>query len=170
LQTARELERLGVFWLEEPLGRYEFESLTKLCAAIDVMHIAGGENNRGLHEYRWLVEQNVYDVIQPESMVSETMSSLRKVCALAELHRKLVAPHHGGGGIGLVAHLHLACGVPNSTYFEMLCEPPVMTTDDFQWYLEEPLSVDADGNILAPTGPGLGVRPDPKKLVENRVG
>jgi L-alanine-DL-glutamate epimerase-like enolase superfamily enzyme len=33
VQTARELERLGVFWLEEPLGRYEFESLTKLCLA-----------------------------------------------------------------------------------------------------------------------------------------
>lgn len=169
LQTARELERLGVYWLEEPLSRYDFEGLSKLCAAVD-MNIAGGENNRGLHEYRWLVEQNVYDIIQPESMVSETMSSLRKVCALAELHHKQVAPHHGGGGIGLVAHLHLACAVPNSTYFEMLCEPPVMTTDDFQWYLEEPVRVDADGNIAAPSGPGLGVQPDPKKLAAHRIG
>ena len=31
LQTARELERLGVFWLEEPLDRYDFEGLTR-CA------------------------------------------------------------------------------------------------------------------------------------------
>jgi D-galactarolactone cycloisomerase len=169
LQTARELQQLGVFWLEEPLSRYDFEGLSRLCAAVD-MYIAGGENNRGLHEYRWLVEQNVYDVIQPESMVSETMSSLRKVCALAELHRKLVAPHHGGGGIGLAAHLHLACGVPNSTYFEMLCEPPAMTTDDFQWYLQEPLRVDAEGNIVAPSGPGLGVEPDPDKLAKYRIG
>lgn len=169
LQTARELERLGVFWLEEPLSRYDFEGLSKLCAAVEI-NIAGGENNRGLHEYRWLVEQDVYDVIQPESMVSETMSSLRKVCALAEMHRKLVAPHHGGGGIGLVAHLHLACAVPNSTYFEMLCEPPVMTTDDFQWYLEEPVRVDAEGNIAAPSGPGLGVQPDQEKIKAHRIG
>ena len=169
LQTARELERLGVFWLEEPLDRYDFEGLRKLCAAVE-MYIAGGENNRGLHEFRWLVEQDVYDVIQPESMVSETMSSLRKVCALAELHRKLVAPHHGGGGIGLVAHLHLACASPNSTYFEMLCEPPLMTTDDFQWYLEEPVQVDAEGNIVAPGGPGLGVQPDAEKIAAHRVG
>ena len=104
------------------------------------MLIAGGENNRGLHEFRWLIEQDVYDVIQPEAMVAETMSSLRKIGALAELHRKLVAPHHGGGGLGLVAHLHLACAIPNSTYFEMLCEPPGMTTDDFQWYLAEPIA------------------------------
>jgi D-galactarolactone cycloisomerase len=103
-------------------------------------------------------------------MVSETMSSLRKVCALAELHRKLVAPHHGGGGIGLVAHLHLACAIPNSTYFEMLCEPPLMTTADFQWYLEEPVQVDADGLIVAPSGPGLGVQPDTEKIAAHRVG
>jgi D-galactarolactone cycloisomerase len=169
LQTARELQRLGVFWLEEPLARYDFEGLSRLCAAVEI-NIAGGENNKGLHEYRWLVEQDVYDIIQPESMVSETMSSLRKVCALAELHRKLVAPHHGGGGIGLVAHLHLACAVPNSTYFEMLCEPPVMTTDDFQWYLEEPVRVDAEGNIAAPSGPGLGVQPNEELIARHRVG
>jgi L-alanine-DL-glutamate epimerase-like enolase superfamily enzyme len=169
LQTARELERLGVFWLEEPLDRYDFEGLKKLCANVD-MHISGGENNRGLHELRWLVEQDVYDILQPEAMVAETMSSLRKVCGLAELHRKLVAPHHGGGGIGLIAHLHLSCAIPNSTYFEMLCEPPLMTTDDFQFYLEEPVRVNADGDIVVPSGPGLGVQPDADKLKLYRVG
>lgn len=27
MQTARELEQRGVFWLEEPLSRYDFENL-----------------------------------------------------------------------------------------------------------------------------------------------
>ncbi|MFN8523694.1 MAG: mandelate racemase/muconate lactonizing enzyme family protein [Chloroflexota bacterium] len=169
LQTARELQQLGVFWLEEPLNRYDFEGLARLCENVD-MYISGGENNRGLHEFRWLIERNVYDVIQPESMVSETMSGLRKICSMAEMHRKLVAPHHGGGGVGLAAHLHLACAVPNSTYFEMLCEPPIMTTDDFQWYLKEPLRVNADGDIVVPSGPGLGVEPDPDLVARYRVG
>jgi L-alanine-DL-glutamate epimerase-like enolase superfamily enzyme len=52
----------------------------------------------------------------------------------------------------------------------MLCEPPIMTTDDFQFYLEEPVRVDADGNIKAPSGPGLGVQPDARKLELYRVG
>ena len=168
LQTARELQRLGVFWLEEPLERYDFEGLRRLCAAVEIL-IAGGENNRGLHELRWLIEQDVYDVIQPEAMVAETLSSLRKIAALGELHRKLVAPHHGGGGLGLAAHLHLACAIPNSTYFEMLCEPPGMSSDDFQWYLQEPLRVNADGDIVAPSAPGLGVEPDADKLARYRV-
>jgi len=168
LQTARELQRLGVFWLEEPLDRYDFDNLRKLCHEVDIL-IAGGENNIGLHELRWLVEQEVYDVIQPEAMVAQTMSGLRKIASLAELHHKLVAPHHGGGGLGLAAHLHLACAIPNSTYFEMLHEPPGMSADDFQWYLQEPLRVDADGNIPAPTGPGLGVEPDPDKIARYRI-
>lgn len=51
LHTARELERLGVYWLEEPMGRYDFDNLTRLADAVDIL-IAGGENNLGLHEYR----------------------------------------------------------------------------------------------------------------------
>src|SRR5262249_57386211 len=68
LQTARELHDLGVFWLEEPLDRYDFEGLKRLCDASDIL-IAGGENNRGLHELRLLIEQDIYDVIQPHAML-----------------------------------------------------------------------------------------------------
>jgi L-alanine-DL-glutamate epimerase-like enolase superfamily enzyme len=168
VQTARALEQLGVFWLEEPLDRYDFDGLKRLCQAVDIL-IAGGENNRGLHEFRWLIEDDVYDVIQPEAMVAETMSGLRKIASLGEIHRKLVAPHHGGGGLGLAAHLHLACAIPNSSYFEMLHEPPGMSSDDFQWYLAEPLRVNTDGDVVAPDKPGLGVEPDPDKLARFRL-
>ncbi|HET6314955.1 MAG TPA: mandelate racemase/muconate lactonizing enzyme family protein [Chloroflexota bacterium] len=168
LQTARELQRLGVFWLEEPLDRYDFDGLRRLCQSVEIL-IAGGENNRGLHELRWLIEQDVYDVIQPEAMVAETMSGLRKIAGLGEMHRKLVAPHHGGGGVGVAAHLHLACAIPNSSYFEMLHEPPSMSSDVFQWYIREPLRVNAEGDIVAPSGPGLGVEPDEELIARYRV-
>ena len=164
LQTARELERLGVYWLEEPLDRYDFEGLTRLCAAVDIL-IAGGENNRGLHEYRWLIERDCYDVLQPEAMVGETMTQIRKACALAELHRKLCAPHHGGGGLGFVAHLHLCAAIPNCPFVEVFHEPPGLTSDVFQWYLAEPIRIDpADGCMPVPQRPGLGVEIDEDKL------
>jgi D-galactarolactone cycloisomerase len=167
VQTARELEGLGVYWLEEPLDRYDFDGLKRLCAAVD-LPIAGGENNRGMHEFRTMIEQDVYDVLQPEAMVSGTMTTLRKIAALGEVHRKPVAPHHGGGGLGLAAHLHLACAIPNGTYFELLQDPGCMTADEFQWYLAEPLRIDPNGDILAPDRPGLGVEPDPTLLPRSR--
>ena len=160
LTTARELERLGVYWLEEPLDRYDLENLARLAEAVDIL-IAGGENNQGLHEYRWLVERGCYDVLQPEAMVGETMTQIRKACAFAEMHRKLCAPHHGGGGLGFVAHLHLCAAIRNCPFVEVFHEPPGLDAAMFQWYLAEPLLVDpADGCIAVPQGPGLGVELD----------
>ena len=99
LATARELARLDVAWLEEPLHRYDFDNLARLTANTDVP-IAGGENNHGLHEFRWLIERRCYDVIQPDALVLGGMSMLRKVAAYAEMHALPVAPHHGGNGLG----------------------------------------------------------------------
>jgi len=168
LQTARELERLGVYWLEEPLDRYNLDGLTRLCAAVD-MYIAGGENNRGLHEFRWLIERNCYDILQPEALVTEGIGQLRKVAALAEMHHKLVAPHHGGGGVGLAAHLHLCAAIPNASYLEVFNDPPCMTSDIFQWYLTEPLTIDQDGFVAVPQKPGLGVELDEAKIAAFRM-
>jgi hypothetical protein len=39
-----------------------------------------------------------------------------------------------------------------------------MTSADFQWYLEEPVTVNTAGEIVAPNAPGLGVQPGPEKL------
>ncbi|MFN0313774.1 MAG: mandelate racemase/muconate lactonizing enzyme family protein [Burkholderiales bacterium] len=164
LHTARELESLGVYWLEEPLGRYDFDNLTRLAAAVDIL-IAGGENNLGLHEYRWLVERNCYDVLQPEAMVGETMSQIRKACAYAEMHHKLCAPHHGGGGMGFIAHLHLCAALPNCPFVEVFHDPPGFTSDLFQWYLAQPVRLDpTDGCMPLPDKPGFGVELDEDKI------
>jgi L-alanine-DL-glutamate epimerase-like enolase superfamily enzyme len=169
VQTARELERLGVYWLEEPLSRYDFENLSRLCAAVD-LSIAGGENNVGLHEFRWMIERDAYDIIQPEALVTDGISQIRKICGLAELHHKLIAPHNGGGGIGMAAHLHLCAAIPNASHLEVFQDPPCMTSDLFQWYLAEPLKIDADGNIRVPQKPGLGVELDEEKIAFYREG
>lgn len=164
LQTARELQRLGVYWLEEPLGRYDFDNLARLADAVDIL-IAGGENNLGLHEYRWLVERNCYDVLQPEAMVGETMTQIRKACAYAEMHHKLCAPHHGGGGMGFVAHLHLCAAIPNCPFVEVFHDLPGFTSDVFQWYLAEPIRIDpVDGCMPLPQKPGFGVELDEDKI------
>lgn len=164
LHTARELQRLGVYWLEEPLGRYDFDNLTRLADSVDIL-IAGGENNVGLHEYRWLIDRNCYDVLQPEAMVGETLSQIRKACAYAEMHQKLCAPHHGGGGLGFIAHLHLCAATPNCPYVEVFHDPAGFSSDLFQWYLTEPVKVDtSDGCMALPQKPGFGVELDEEKI------
>ena len=154
--TCRELAQLNVAWLEEPLGRYAFDSLSRLTVASDVP-IAGGENNIGLHEFRWLIDQDCYDVIQADAIVSGGMILLRKVAAYAEMHQKPLVPHHGGNGLGVAAHLHFSASVPNSGYVELLQDPPGLPVERFQGLLTEPLVPDAEGYVHLPSGPGLGV-------------
>lgn len=158
--TCRELAQLGVAWLEEPLGRFDFDPLSRLTVASDVP-IAGGENNVGLHEFRWLIDQDCYDVIQADAVVSGGIGLLRKVAAYAEMHQKQFVPHHGGSGLGVAAHLHLSASLPNSGYVELLQEPPNLPVERFQGLLTEPLVPREDGYVYLQDGPGLGVELNP---------
>jgi L-alanine-DL-glutamate epimerase-like enolase superfamily enzyme len=156
LESARALDRLGCYWLEEPLPRFAFADLARINAAV-AMPIAGGENNRNLHEFVQMLEGNVYDLLQPESMVMIGITELRKVYALAEAYGKKVVPHHGGRGLGTIAHLHLVAAWANAPYIELLHEPPIADYHYGFAILQEPPVVDAEGTIAMPQGPGLGV-------------
>ena len=165
LVTCRELAHLDVTWVEEPLGRYEYDLLTRLTASTDVP-IAGGENNIGLHEFRTLIDQNCYDIIQPDALVGGGLSDLRKIAAYAGMRQKPTIPHHGGSGLGVAAHLHFSASIPNSPWIELLQEPPALTVPDFQSLLAEPLIPQADGFVRLPENPGLGVElSDPVKAM-----
>ena len=164
LETARALQDLGCGWLEEPLPRYAFDDLARLNGEVD-MAIAGGENNRGLHEFVQMVEQDVYDLLQPEGMVNGGLTDLLKIGTLAELFGKKIAPHHGGRQLGTVAHAHLVASWDHSPYLELLHDPPVGDYRHGFSALVNPLVVDDDGCVSLPQEPGLGVAID-RDLVE----
>ncbi len=171
LRMARELEARGVLWLEEPLARYDFDNLIRLREATEIA-IAGGEKNQGLHEFRWLIERGVYDIIQPDCAMSEGVSQLRKVAAMAELYKRDFVPHHSMSGIGLAAVVHLACTFPGATWIEVMYEPATRTIEAFQQLggiLQSKLWIDAEGNVAAPEGPGLGVVLNEKLIAKYAV-
>ncbi len=156
LAASRALAPLGVRWLEEPLGRYTFDDLRRLTAASDIP-ISGGENNVGAHEFRLLIDQNCYDILQPDAIVSGGLGTLRTIAGYAELHGKLCIPHHGGNGVGLAGHLQLGAAIPNCPYVELVQEPPALTAEQFQGVLAAPFLPDAHGDVVLPNKPGLGV-------------
>ncbi len=165
LETARALDGMGCYWLEEPLPRFAFKELARLNAAV-AMPIAGGENNRGIHEFVTMLDQNVYDILQPESMVNGGITDLRKIATLAEAHGKQVVPHHGGRGLGTVAHLHLVASWAHSPYLELLQDPPIGDYRHGFAILQEPPVVDSAGFVAVPQKPGLGVEIDPSFISE----
>src|SRR5215831_8209818 len=156
LETARELEQLKCFWLEEPRLRYAFDELAELNRLVGIP-IAGGENNRGVHEYRWMLEQNVFDILQPDIMVADGVTGVREIAAMARAHNKRVIPHHGGGNLGTIAQLHAIASWPHAPWIEILHDPPIAAYTNGFAIFEDPPLVDEQGYLNLPKGPGLGV-------------
>jgi L-alanine-DL-glutamate epimerase-like enolase superfamily enzyme len=155
LETARGLADFGVEWLEEPLPRHNYEALARLRAASPV-RLAGGENNQQLHDLQRLLESGCYDILQPDVTLCEGMLRLRAFATMAHAASLPVTPHSWGDPLGMVANLHLAAAIPNTTYFEFPHDPPAFPASAYQQTLKKPLAVH-DGMVQVPQGPGLGV-------------
>lgn len=104
-----------------------------------------------------MAEEAVYDILQPEPLVMEGITGLRKVGTVAEEHNLRVIPHHGGGDIGTIATLHLVASWPHAPYWEILHDPPIGSHENRFAIFQDPPHVGSDGLIDVPQGPGLGV-------------
>ena len=161
---ARALEEMGVYWLEEPLARGALEELARLRAELKRMHLAGGEGNRGLREFREILIKGAFSYIQPDPVVSGPISVVRKIAAMGEAFRVLFGPHHGKSGVGMMANLHMQCAAPNSGYLEYMYDPGYWNPEGFQVGFAAPYPVDNEGFVRAPQAPGLGIVWDPAFL------
>ena len=65
----------------------------------------------------------------------------------------------------MAATLHLIASVPGARGpQECTLLPPAQDSDDGSSVLTEPFRLDAEGCLVVPQGPGLGVEPDPDRL------
>ena len=156
VDTARALQELGYYWIEEPLTRYDWKNLADLNRLVEIP-VAGGENNPFVNEFVGMVEAGVYDILQPEVLVSDGVTGTRRIGELARMHNKRCVPHHGGMTFGTIAHLHMTCTWSHSPWLEVLHDPPIGPyTAGFAIFDNPPL-LDKDGCFAAPQGPGFGV-------------
>jgi L-alanine-DL-glutamate epimerase-like enolase superfamily enzyme len=165
LEVSRELERLDVLWLEEPLPRHDYDGLARLRDRVDTLSIAGGECNHGLHEFKLLIERGCYDILQPDAIISEGIFQLWKVAAMAQAAHLQLVPHTWTNGIGLLANLHLAAAIPNCSHLEFPHDPGSGWT---AWagnqMLAEPPWIDDEGYVRVPDEPGFGFVLDEERI------
>ncbi|MEP6893872.1 MAG: mandelate racemase/muconate lactonizing enzyme family protein [Gaiellaceae bacterium] len=167
-QCARELEALGVYWLEEPLRTDDVDGYRAL-RSLTGMRIAAGELVRTTAEARDLVVRGAVDVVQADVLFAGGIGGCRRIAALADLHGRAWSPHTWSNGLGLVANLHAALGFSSVPFVEVPYDPPAWSPERRDWLLPEPLEIAADGTIAPPAGPGLGVMPDLDALERWRV-
>ena len=78
LAVAKELEKLDIYWMEEPLFRSDREGMRRLSDATSV-RIAGGEMTRELYEFRDIIEERAFDVIQPDVALVGGITGCRRL-------------------------------------------------------------------------------------------
>ena len=168
LAVARELERLGIYWMEEPLHRADYAGMRALRQATEV-RIAGGEMTRALHELRELITGGCIDVLQPDVALVGGITGLRRAAILAQEHGIVFTPHTWTNGMGLTANAHLVAGMADAPFLEYPFDPPDWDLDRRDYMMAEPLAVDGEGFITLSDAPGMGYAPDERQLERTRL-
>ena len=169
VEFARELERLGVYWLEEPLPTDDLEGYGALAGGAGI-RIAAGEMVRTEAEARALLSRGAVDVVQPDVVLSGGVVAACRIAELAAELGRAWSPHTWSNGYGLLANLHAALAFSTCPYLEVPLDPPAWSAERRDWLLPVVLEVAADGTIAPPPGPGLGVVPDFDALERYRIG
>jgi L-rhamnonate dehydratase len=152
IQLANELERYHVFFIEEPLHSDNLAGYRKLAQSVN-SRIACGEQLGGLHEYKQLIEEADIDVIQPDISRAGGLTETRKLVAMVEQAGKLLIPHAWTSDVLTAASLHLNA-YQNHPVFQEFCTNDTPLSRDL---VLNPLKLEADGTLLVPDCPGLGI-------------
>jgi len=169
LEVARELERVGVYWMEEPLHRGDREGMRRLRERVDI-RVAGGEMTRELYEFRDLIREGCLDVLQPDAALVGGVTGLKRVASMAQESNLVFTPHTWTNGLGLVANAHLTAGCCDAPFIEFPYDPPEWSVDRRDFMLADALRLDSSGHIVLSDGPGMGVALDVDRLRATRVG
>ncbi|MBV9567842.1 MAG: mandelate racemase/muconate lactonizing enzyme family protein [Hyphomicrobiales bacterium] len=167
--VARELEKLGVYWMEEPLHRGDREGMRRLRDMTD-LRIAGGEMTRELYEFRDLIREGALDVLQPDVALVGGITGLRRVGHMAADHNLVFTPHTWTNGMGVMANAQLVAGMADAPFLEFPYDPPEWGLDRRDYMLAQPLDVEPDGYILLPDRPGMGYELAEDVLRKTRIG
>lgn len=172
LAAAKALQKVGVYWLEEPFARDDFESPARLCREMDPLMITGGEGWRGLDPFREGLVHETYDIFQPDLGTCGGLLTARKIAALCEaFHKPCIG--HGAFGLNVAGRVqaHAAWGAPLEEL--ALARPPLLPQE--QWapalkILNQPeLYTFRNGEIQVPQGPGNGLNLNDEAIEHYRI-
>jgi L-alanine-DL-glutamate epimerase-like enolase superfamily enzyme len=150
LAIARELERLGFTWFEEPIPQADVAGYVRLNAAVELA-ITGGEQFTTLEQFRPYLERRAYDIVQPDAGCCGISEAMR-IAEMAQRYGVDVCPHSWHNGLMAMANAHYVAALPNPRVLE-LC----MIQGPLQWEILARPPVIRDGWLELPMQPGIGV-------------
>lgn len=164
LSYARDLDPLGLAWLEEPLRCDRPWNDWKTLAAATHTPLAAGENIMGAANFRTALSTGALRVVQPDMAKWGGFSGTLPVAKAILDAGARYCPHYLGGGIGLLASAHLLAAVGGDGMLEIDANDNPLRTA-----LCGPLTQVSDGQAHLTDAPGLGPIPDLSALARYMV-
>lgn len=163
----RELEPFHPLFVEEPVLPENLSILPAITSGLGYP-IATGERLFHRSQFRPVLESGAVDIVQPDLSHCGGLTEGRKIATLAETYDVALAPHCPLGPLTLAASLQLDAVAHNAFIQEFSLGIHYNVNSDILDYLVDPapLTVDADGFLPVPTGPGLGVEIDEAVVIE----
>ena len=160
IEIGRRMEDQQFFWFEEPCPYWELEWTAEVAAALK-MHVAGGEQDNDLAQWRRMIRLNAVDVLQPDLCYIGGITRAWRVARMAQQAGKLVVPHSSHLSLITLFSLHFMAAIPNAGPFvEFSIEEDVNAGEK----LYSPALKVVAGKVKIPDGPGWGVRINPAWL------
>ncbi|MBZ8134286.1 mandelate racemase/muconate lactonizing enzyme family protein [Afifella sp. IM 167] len=156
--AARMADRLAehrIDWLEEPMRADTPPEDWRALAARSPIKLAAGENIRGGNAFSTVISAGAISVIQPDLAKWGGFTGCLPVARSAIAAGRRYCPHFLGGGIGLIASLHLLAAAGGDGLLEIDSNP-----NPLREMMAAPFPALSDGRIIVPSEPGLGVTPD----------
>ena len=141
-------------WFEEPIRVDAPPSHWRRLADASPIPLAGGENFQG-PQFEDAISDRVLRVLQPDVTKWGGITGDIRVARAAVTAGKRYCPHFFGGGISILASLHLLVAAGGTGLLEYDCHPNAGR----ELVIGSLLPV-TEGRIPVPEGPGLGAIPD----------
>ena len=160
---CRDIAELRLGWYEEPLRVDAPLADWRALARASTTPLAGGENFHD-RQFDEAVADVVLQVIQPDVTKWGGITGNWRVAQAAVAAGKRYCPHYFGGGLSLLASLHLLAAAGGEGLLEFDCHPNVGR----EAVVGDLLPV-REGRVPVPPGPGLGAEPDLRALTPFRT-
>ncbi len=162
IRIGKILEEYNYSWYEEPVPWDWYEEQKQVEQALTIP-MAGGEEEFGMHAFRYLIGNEVVQILQPDLFYFGGMIRTMKVARMVEAAGLQITPHISGGGLGYVYMLQMVSVCPAATEYQEFkmfhSKDANGTSIPVESKAERFESI--DGVISVPTGSGLGVHIDP---------
>ncbi|MCC8127544.1 MAG: mandelate racemase/muconate lactonizing enzyme family protein [Clostridiales bacterium] len=165
LSRGRELSRLGVDWLEEPIPFEDLEGLQRISRELPELQIIGCETQQGSRNFETMIKMDTLDIVQPDIGWAGGFTECRKIGVLAEASGRKISLHCFGSAVLFAASLQLAASMANTEMLESEENPNPLKSD----ISVKPFEADEKMNFYVPDGDGLGIELDWEKMEKYTV-